>query len=162
MRQLVIDRSIWRTGGDVYIYNKHFGSTQLLNRQGKMCCLGFYCERIAGINKYDLYYRPTPFALKHDFFDNDDINVLIKSEKVEVPTRYYSTSVEKVVETIKYSDSEFSIEAIQINDDENISNEQREQLLTEHFKTINIELIFINEYPKINLVDSNSCITFTF
>jgi hypothetical protein len=47
-----------------------------------------------------------------------------------------------------YSDSVFSQEAIDINDDPSLSNEERESTIIEHFKKVDIEVIFKNKYPE--------------
>lgn len=133
MQQLTIDRSKWRTGGiimDPEQYKK-YGGTYLLNKEGMMCCLGFYCEQIGGISKDKLLGIASPENLNID--DVHNIESLVKKD-------------------FDYEDdytllpSLFTSDAIEINDSPDISSEVREKQIVEHFKNHNVEVIFENEY----------------
>jgi hypothetical protein len=47
----------------------------------------------------------------------------------------------------------FSDEAIEINDDGNIDSYTREQKLIEHFKQIDVEVVFTNDYNDTGNID---------
>lgn len=52
---LIIDRSKWRTGGDLAHVNDNQtgkGYTALYNKQGFMCCLGFRCNQMGVPKNY--------------------------------------------------------------------------------------------------------------
>ena len=125
---LIIDRSKWRTGSDGP-HHTGKGDTQLLNKQGFMCCLGFRCNQM-GIPKKDLLNKAEP---------EDLANIYTIPDLVEE---------EHWFEKILTQNSDFGREAIMINDNEEITKEERERLIKEHFKKINVKVIFKNKYPK--------------
>lgn len=133
MKQLVIDRSKWRTGGNKW--NGSHGTTALLNSIGYMCCLGFYCLQLGDLTE-DKIKR------KGDFGDFGSDESLFKNKNIEKVAFVYDENSEDA--TIMNTD--FSDEAIEINDDGNIDSYTREQKLIEHFKTIDVDVTFINEY----------------
>lgn len=119
---LIIDRSKWRTGGESPSKTGK-GYTQLLNKQGFMCCLGFRCNQM-GIPKKDLLGNHIPEHLKGLY----DIPDLIEEDEG------------------KWSDTAFTQEAININDDESITSTEREKSIKEHFATIGVTVKFVGKY----------------
>jgi len=124
MKQLIIDRSKWRTGGDDF--DETHGETHLLNHRGNMCCLGFYCLQIGEISKNEILGIGLP----------EDLNV------VDV----YNDAMLKLVHKVNLRNTDFTSRAISINDAKVLSNEQREKEIIEHFKQIDVDVIFTGEY----------------
>jgi hypothetical protein len=117
---LIINRAKWRTGH----YGKNqtgMGISQLLNNKGYMCCLGFRCHQM-GIPKKDLLGMASPNSISNNW----DIPDLTNS----------------------YSNTEFTLEAVRINDDGKLTSEEREIAITEHFATIGVTVEFTGKYPK--------------
>jgi hypothetical protein len=115
---LIINRAKWRTGGDSRIQTGE-GSTKLLNNDGFMCCLGFRCHQM-GIPKKDLLGYLSPAGL---------------SENWVIPDLVDSAG-----------DTDFTTTAVDINDDECITQEEREKEITEHFATIGVTVEFKGKY----------------
>ncbi len=130
MQQLIIDRKKWRTGGDSVELRRLKGPTSLYNDMGYSCCLGFYCRKIGGIRNNVLLDVGSPDNLNIKDFTKIEL-LVSRDSRDEV-----------------YSDSVFSQIAIDINDDPNLSNEEREAAIIEHFKKVDIEVIFKNKYPE--------------
>lgn len=131
MEKLTIDRSIWRTGGEEKANGKHTGKgpTQLLNSDGFMCCLGMVCEQM-GVPR-------THFL---DIMHPEDILGLLAFKSIN-NFLVYKSDIEE-----KYSNTTFTCDAMDINDDEDLTSEKRESKLKEHFATKGIQVEFINEY----------------
>jgi len=119
---LTIDRAKWRTA------TSGKGDTRLLNEEGFMCCLGFRCNQM-GIPKKELLNKTSP----SDLYMNWGIPDLIDME---------------FWKGIDFN-TDFSNEAIRINDNSEITSEEREKKIKEHFKTKDIEVVFIGEYKHI-------------
>lgn len=124
MKKLVIDRSKWRTGqrgenasGD--------GITMLLNFEGYMCCLGFFCNA-SGIHREDLVGVGAPDELDKQFFSK--IPLLISEVNIR---------------------SQFTDIAIEINDNEDMCREEREDQIRVHFASEGIKVEFINDYTNV-------------
>ncbi len=116
-----IDRSTWRFGGDVLARNEKFGTTYLLNEQGFMCCLG-QCHRQMGYNDKSILKKGSPQAVKGTPRPNPFLFGL--------------------------ENSPLTTMCIGINDDPELSNEEREAKLIAAFKGCNLTLEFINNYPE--------------
>lgn len=124
----IIDRSKWRRGGDLQL-ESIWGQTQLLNREGNMCCLGFVCIK-DGFKKKDILEVADPSDIDPDFADVcTSITLKVHSDE----------------DGIYFHSSELTREAININDSEYISEEQREQQLKTLFKKYGHTIIFIGE-----------------
>lgn len=123
---LIIDRSKWRTGGDHSDNTTGKGDTQLLNKQGFMCCLGFRCNQM-GIPKKHLLQQGVPSHLA-DLYDIPD---LISGDDYD-----------------GWEDTKFTDEAVRINDDEYITSKEREKAIKEHFATIGVIVQFKGKYVK--------------
>ena len=107
--KFVIDRSKWRCGGNG-LNSCGFGPTNLLNNQKYMCCLGQMCVQL-GIKEKDISNHGNPEMIhqlipiltkKTEYFDDDCIDV---------------------------EDTRFASLAININDDELLTPEERERKL---------------------------------
>jgi len=121
MKQLLIDRNKWCRGK---INNNH--GTALLDDGGMMCCLGFYCKQIDGMEDKDIH-------------------------EIAVPAQIGKTLVEKlsilVDDEYEEENNDFSDTAININDNMSISEEDRENRLKEHFASNGIEIKFTGDLP---------------
>lgn len=129
MQKLIIDRSKWRCGGNEPKIVRLKGLTSLYNDKGFSCCLGFYCRKIGGIRNNVLLDTGTPDKLKIRNFTK--IELLI--------SRGSSDEM--------YCDSKFTENAIEINDDPKLSNEEREAAIIKHFKNAGVKVVFKNKYP---------------
>jgi hypothetical protein len=136
MKQLIIDRSKWRTGGRKY--DASHGKTLLLNNQGNMCCLGFYCLQLGELTENEIKY-------KGDFTTFDPDQLSLTNENIRNVAFLYDEDGGDD-DTKRITNTLFSDEAIEINDNQKIDNYTREQKLIEHFKTIDVDVTFINEY----------------
>lgn len=121
---LIIDRSKWRTGEGSFSETGK-GDTQLLNKQGFMCCLGFRCNQM-GIPKKDLLNKGTPEALA-DLYNIAD---LIEGDEDG------------------WGNTKFAKEAVHLNDSIRLTSKEREKAIEEHFATIDITVQFKGKYVK--------------
>jgi hypothetical protein len=109
---LTIERAKWRRGGDVN--NKKYGMTMLLNSRGYMCCLGF--DAIAcGIAKDRLRRRDYPHQIRN------------------APAEYVATRTDGNWHSDAVS------EAIEANDDPDISDREREKRVRAALKRLGWE-----------------------
>jgi hypothetical protein len=134
MKKLIIDRSIWRTGGEPENGNSVYtgkGSTQLLNQEGFMCCLGMVCEQMGVPRTHFLGVIHPEYVFGLAKFESINNFLVYKSDVQE-----------------DYSNTTFTCFAMDINDDKYITSEKREAKLKEHFATKGIEIEFINDYIK--------------
>lgn len=127
MKNLIIDRNTWRKGGSKY--NEQCGETRLLNNEGFMCCLGFFCKQAGVPEKYLNTGEPCDIDIK-EYTD------LIP----ELVTYHEGNDV--------YKNTHLTEDAINKNDNPNFTNEERETHLTKLFKDNNIDVEFINNYPE--------------
>lgn len=119
---ITIDRSIWRCGGNGK-FRHGAGITSLLNSEGFMCCIGQACTQL-GVEKELLFDKAVPAELsKHiDFL----------------------TSV-TVIYGRKY-DSQLTKSAMSINDDEELTPQEREKELVALFDRYGHTLAFTGEF----------------
>lgn len=100
---LIIDRDKWRTGNN--FHNKTGeGTTQLLNKEGYMCCLGFRCKQM-GIPKKDLIHKLSPFSLKDkwdipDLLDKNGITIFC-NVAITINDSYYQNRIDREKDLIK-------------------------------------------------------------
>jgi len=134
MEKLVIDRSKWRTGasGDS---KTGLGNTFLLNNEGFMCCLGFFCLS-AGLKENHIRSAGTP---RDAVFDHN-INLM--------PIAESNSDDDDGI----YIDTDFGSGAVDINDSETIDSKTREIQVKDHFATVGIEVEFIGEYKYENIL----------
>lgn len=116
--ELVITRSKWSTP-DTF-ETKNISSLLCLN--GKMCCLGFACLEL-GLKEEDILLKSMP------------VTVINEPSQFTFPMTNYSN---------KFVNTAFADTAADINDDEDITNEQREERLTKLFAKNNITLSFVD------------------
>lgn len=65
-KEIIIDRSKWRTGGWITKHNKNTtgcGDVALLNEEGNMCCLGFISRQQSKKSKEQYFNRAIPSEL---------------------------------------------------------------------------------------------------
>lgn len=130
MKTVIIERERWRSGGsksDPGI-NSHISGeddTKLLNPSGYMCCLGFVCEQLGGFALDDLYGREYPRELT----ETKELEGLLVEDK---DGRYVHTHLTN--------------EAIEINDDNSLSLQEREKQLAELFEPYGVELVFTGDH----------------
>lgn len=121
MQQFVIDRSKWRTSG--HKFNHKYGDTYLLNSKGFMCCLGFFCNQIENRTTDELMGVGDPVGLDNNVRGSN----LIGDDGFNKP---------------------WVQSAIEINDDNEISKESREEKIHKLFKIHGYDVKFINQYPE--------------
>lgn len=124
VHHLIIDRSKWRTG-DQSVNQTGVGLTQLLNHDGYMCCLGFFCLA-AGLKKEMILGSGQP----SDAYFDSKVDLFPVAE----------TGHEQ------YQETQFSQQAIRINDNPGISSREREEKIKKHFAEASITVEFINNY----------------
>ena len=117
---IIIDRNRW-----VHAGRENAGKTKLLNDEGYQCCLGFYCEQ-SGIPRSLLRNRTVP--------------VEDSSWREAVPALYQTCDVPPWHPAWL---SLFCANAIRLNDDVSLRDEEREQGLIDLFRENGIELVFI-------------------
>lgn len=113
-----IDRSKWRCGGD----DRHKvgrGKISLLNASGFMCCLGQTCSQL-GVKKKDLLNLAEPSELQTDYSGLSDI---------------FFNLVDEGWNRFFLKNTNLSHDAIDINDDDEIGQTERERKLKELFKS---------------------------
>lgn len=121
-KTLIIDMSKWRSG-EKSMEPTGKGCTALCNDRGYKCCLGFYCEQLGGCTTKEIlmYYNPAE---------------LYKPVKLLT----YIKGKMGFLENTKFCE-----EAMDINDDEDSTLEERKANLKKLFARKGIEVKFINE-----------------
>ena len=134
MKKLIIDRSKWRTGQNIFNEDKQrtsgMGETQLHNRYGYQCCLGFFCNQ-AGIPENELIEVGEPQGIEsisHYIKENDAMKILVRKYK----SAYVNTL--------------FTKRAISINDGHRFDRKKREEKIKEHFGSVGINVVFKGRY----------------
>lgn len=120
VRKFTVKRSKWLRGNG--------GVSQLLNNEGKMCCLGFY-GRECGLRPQDIRDQATPS-------DVDDT----RDEKI------WNTFLIKddTINTLNSPrDSKAAVKLMRINDSKALSDEKREEKLTAEFLKWGIKVKFV-------------------
>lgn len=115
-KTLYLDIKTWRSGGS----GKNrvgCGTTTLLNKEGYMCCLGQFCKQV-GLKDDDILMRSSPDELEH---------------KVNTLNR-------------KGDNSQFSLDAMEINDDEGTTPSQKVKKLQSLCKKYNRKLVIKNSH----------------
>lgn len=121
MKKLVIDRSKWARGG----VN---GDAMLLNSQGNMCCLGFACLAV-GLSTHDISGHGVPEDLAYSLTVDDDPGVgrIFLSEDHED----------------KWRDNVHVDKAVGINDNVEITDADREELLKPVLAQLGFDVEFV-------------------
>lgn len=121
----VIDRASWRCGGDGPHARGH-GITRLRNHEGFKCCLGQVCEQ-CGILASAMLAIATP----------GDLRAVLSPVDAEMIAH---------VATDKNDDSDFAIAAMNLNDNEDLSDRERERQLRDHFTEHGHRIKFVGRY----------------
>lgn len=126
MRELVIDRTRWHRG-------RGHGNSYLLNSEDKMCCLGFEC--IAnGYTPDQIKKVSTPRCLVID----------IKSTSIPDNLRWLVRDREGVESSLAFVSTDDAKLLMDINDDMDIYDEERQQQISAIFARNSIQVTFIN------------------
>lgn len=131
--KITINRALWRTG-DTGIHRTGTGSTELLNAEGYMCCLGFICSQVSD---QDILGKSNPNDLKEPVLGLSNLS----RDGCDCPTCQEANKMYVV-------DTELTSKAITINDSKNTTPEEKELALLELFKDSCYELEFIGEFTK--------------
>lgn len=115
--KLVITRSKWSTPDTLKKGEMNF----LLRSNGRMCCLGFACIEL-GLKEEDILKNSMPNVVIHE------------TSQLTKPLLWQKGM----------TDSALSYDAAEINDNKDITNEQREVKLIELFAKNNITLSFVD------------------
>jgi hypothetical protein len=126
--KFVIDRAKWRCGGDGP-FRRGIGTTEMTNRYGFKCCLG-QCGSQLGVPDYAMLSMFSPHGVA---FLRSDARKRMSPVLVELTAGGPPKN------------SALSIAAMEINDDENISHDEREAKLRELFAYHGHEIEFVGE-----------------
>ncbi len=122
--KVIVDRQNWYRGYD------HGCSrlliTQLEEAVGKMCCLGFVCLAM-GCTKEDIENMPSPHGLSRPAIE--------KISNLVIPNKHRSGG---------YENNEEVNEMIDVNDDSDINDTEREGKLINIGKRIGLDMSFVN------------------
>jgi hypothetical protein len=111
IKSLIINRDRWVRGGGT---KPEFGTTELLNNKGRMCCLGFFCVA-TGVSSNALSGKESPCDLK--------------------------THIPMLTDPITLENTQFAIQAIEVNDAA-IDEPEREREIVKLFKSHGVKLQF--------------------
>jgi len=128
MKPLIIDRKTHRAG----LLSKNArgeGETRLLNEQGYMCCLGSWCLDRMEIAKEELVNKVYPSGLFRDSMMSKVLN-----RAPDFWTEWYEGREYDQIEDL----------FIMINDDREITNEERERRLIKLAAHFGEEWIFVD------------------
>jgi hypothetical protein len=133
IKELTINRKKWYRG---------WGSENscLLNPQsGKMCCLGFYALQ-SGLSKKDIKNMPTPGAVRKllrgdEVYLNDGNTISQPAKPIQWNTKLMQRNRDLHTRT--------GDNLIDVNDNDSISDEEREKKITSLFKRIGVAVKFI-------------------
>jgi hypothetical protein len=135
--KVTIDRSKWRTGLNSTNQTGE-GRTELLNKEGYMCCLGF-CMAASKVAKKNLLDASAPSGCLNQFAI--DPNKAMRSSGVRALTEKSPTSP-------IFKNSEFAFDAMKINDSVRSTPKQKEEAILELFKDSVFDIKFTGEYTK--------------
>lgn len=114
MTEFTINRENWMTPD----HPKWNNVNNLVNPNGTMCCLGFFCNRIARIKKEDMVDVPLPSDL--GYYEKPSIEAAISKED----------------------------DLADINDSKKIDAKEREKRIAAIFKTLGYKVKFVGKYKK--------------
>lgn len=140
--RFTVQRNKWRSGGGIStaaLAGSGRGETLLLNQHGYRCCLGFVCSQL-GVADTDLKFVAGPVALaERGRFDSKNLPDDLRQQVIE-QLRY-----RQGLQTRSMT-SDLTRAAVAINDNGDISRDERERKLTDLFATYGHELVFEGEY----------------
>lgn len=121
--EFIIDRSVWRCGGNDYKNGRGRGQTLLLNHENYQCCLGQIGEQLG-----------------YEFL----LNVSEPGEIFDEEAKFKESCI------IDYNgqNTQLSVDAMKINDDAYYTLPEREKLLRERFAEEGIKLKFVGKSVK--------------
>lgn len=130
MQKLTLDYSTWRCGGNKNSENiLGEGPTQLLNGKGYMCCLGqFSLQLDEELEPKDIITKGDPADIQKNIFGLVDMREDDWQEDDYI-----------------YLNSALSSNAIEINDNEETTPEQKIEKLKELFSSYDFEIDVINK-----------------
>ena len=143
MERYTIDRSTWRCGSDRSDpKNRHgSGETELLNEQGFACCLGHIGAQLLS-KKWMCPIKDSQKILLGkqcpDDVGRDDEFTPLLIEKCDTNRSLMSPDF--------LVNSEFSKQAMSINDNDRSTLKEKEQLLIALGKEHDVEIVFVGEY----------------
>lgn len=128
MRTVKINRKYWLNGNTT-------DASTMCNELNQRCCLGFAANQIHRIPLQDMYEScgATPASVMEECNITPKLNLLAYRQREE--------------NFNMYRESAFSDKAMEINDDTNLTNRERERKLTKLFRENGINLEFYGEYP---------------
>jgi hypothetical protein len=130
MNTLVIDRQLWQRG------NKE-GATLKSEIDGKQCCLGFEAK-VCGFTDEDIIGAALPSSVPQDQYQRPGIDQDRWAKLVIVE------NLPHIPGEINTADTDFGVDAAKVNDDETITDAEREQKLIELFAGQDTALSFVN------------------
>lgn len=122
MKTLVIDRSRWLRGNP--------DESCLLDRDGRMCCLGFYL-RSCGADESDIFEIGSPAGIAYE----------APQEAGWLLTRLSRDDVHEATR----ADSSRCTALMTVNDDATWTDEQREREIAHLFSRQGIDVVFVDE-----------------
>jgi hypothetical protein len=132
MKTIKVDRKKWLRGGKTPDGLKT-KKTLLCDSNDNCCCLGFASLQLSSLTHDHLRYK----------FEPDDLNT-----KIDHLTQYASCSfISRLVDDFNYDawdNTYFSCTCMKINDNAEITEEERERLLTKAFAEEGLRLEFYN------------------
>lgn len=116
LESFIVKRSTWLRGGESF-----------LRKDGRLCCLGFYCVQ-AGVEIDDIdgWIMPSEMVNEAEIDHQYEIDALTEFDDEYACAR----------------DSHLTDAAVEINDDEDIAESERERRLTQLFAGHGITLTF--------------------
>lgn len=125
-KRFVVDRSKWRRGGRTN--EETHGETSLLNSRGFMCCLGFVCIQ-QGLSEEDIRLEGEPCSLSEYSEEIDDAigGLLLNNDEEDGMVN-----------------SDLAQKAIDINDNESVTDAEREAALSSLFEKNGCEMVFVD------------------
>ena len=133
-----INRARWRMGGEAKSLANAFGKTALSTEKGYKCCLGFAANQLfPSISVNHLKTCDMPYEI--DFPSSPG-----RYKNIELMFDLYAED-DRVIEKKWIED------AVEINDQLDLTLPEKEQQLIDLFKENNIDLEFVGDYTKIQL-----------
>ncbi len=126
MTEFTINRKTWMTPNHPQWENID-GNCLYNPDEQTMCCLGFYCNRVARIKKEELEFIGVPSDLPEEY-------------KQYLDKYVYKPTIENI---IKFED-----DLANINDDLELFAKEREKKISQIFKKAGYKVKFIGEYAK--------------
>lgn len=117
MKSFTVRRKKWARGGKN-------GEAALLNQDGNMCCLGFAACQISRIRRSELADEGEPQNVYKD--------------------KSFLTDVERYDDNVDVTNNDLASKAMTINDNEKLSENEREKRLTKLFRKHNIIIKFVD------------------